>query len=203
MCYSLSMLNENFVIVGVIIQSIGGISYFLDTIKGKIQPNKVSWLLWAIAPLIAFAAEVSQGVGVHSLATFIVGFLPLIIFFASFINKKATWKLKTLDIICGVLSILGLFLWGITRVGNVAIFFAVLADGLAAIPTLVKSYKEPASESSQIFGFGIINAGIAILAISVWNFQHYAFPIYLLVINILLFTLIQFKLGVRFSKKSA
>ena len=41
------MLNENVVIVGVIIQTICAIGYLLDTLKGKIQPNKVSWLLWA------------------------------------------------------------------------------------------------------------------------------------------------------------
>lgn len=189
------MINENFVIVGVIIQSIGGIGYFLDTVKGKIQPNKVSWLLWAIAPLIAFAAEVSQGVGIHSLTTFIVGFIPLIIFFASFVNKKATWQLSTFDIICGTLSIAGLVMWAVTRVGNIAIFFAIFADGLAAVPTIVKSYKEPSSESSLIYGLGVINAGIALLSISHWNFEYYAFPLYLLIIGALLYILIQFKLG--------
>lgn len=182
-------------IIGVLIQSIGGIGYFLDTIRGKIQPNKVSWLLWAIAPLIAFAAEVSQGVGIHSLATFIVGFIPLIIFFATFVNKKATWRLSKFDIICGVLSVAGLAMWAITRAGNIAIFFAILADGLAAVPTLVKSYKEPLSESSLIYGLGVINAGIALLAISNWNFEHYAFPLYLFVIGAVLYLLIQFKLG--------
>ncbi|MCR4329257.1 MAG: hypothetical protein NUV65_01790 [Candidatus Roizmanbacteria bacterium] len=189
------MINENFVIIGVIIQSVGGVGYFLDTIKGKIQPNKVSWLLWAIAPLVAFAAEVSQGVGIHSLTTFIVGFIPLIIFFASFVNKKATWQLSKFDIICGTLSIAGLAMWAITRVGNIAILFAILADGLAAVPTIVKSFKEPSSESSLIYGLGVINAGIALLATSNWNFEHYAFPLYLFIVGTVLYFLIQFKLG--------
>jgi len=50
------------------------------------------------------------------------------------------------DLICGILSLVGLVLWMITKVGNVAIFFSIVADGLAAVPTLVKAYKYPDTE---------------------------------------------------------
>ncbi len=74
------MINENFVILGVVIGFIGSLSYLLSTIKGKTKPNRVTWFLWAIAPLIAFAAEIKEGVGIQSLMTFSVGFGPLLIF---------------------------------------------------------------------------------------------------------------------------
>jgi hypothetical protein len=189
------MLNPNFVFLGVTLQFFGGISYLVDTIKGKVQPNKVSWLLWSTAPLIAFYAEVKQGVGLQSLTTFIVGFVPLLIFIASFFNKAAKWKLGKLDVACGTLSVLGLILWLVTNVGNVAILFSILADGLAAIPTIVKSYKEPESENDLVFLFGIINAVIGLLIIKEWNFQHWGFPIYLVFLCTLLTILIRFKLG--------
>lgn len=86
------MLPENLVIVGVIINFLGGISYVVDTLKGKVKPNRISWGIWAIAPLIAFFAEIKQGVGIQSLMTFMVGFSPLMIFVASFFNKKLTGK---------------------------------------------------------------------------------------------------------------
>lgn len=194
------MINPNFVIVGVILQTIGSWSYLVDTIKGKVKPNKVSWLLWSIAPLIAFAAMIKQGVGITALATFIVGFVPLIIFIASFFNKEAEWKISKLDIICGVLSVLGLLLWLITKVGNVAIFFSIMADGLAAVPTIVKSYHYPETENSTIFLFGVLNSVIALLALSAWNFQSYGFPIYLLIVNIILVGLIKFRLGLALKK---
>lgn len=191
------MLNPNFVILGVILQSIGGYSYLMDTIKGKVQPNKVSWLLWSIAPLVAFAAEISQGVGIQSLTTFIVGFVTLIIFIASFKNKKAQWQIGKLDIICGVLSFLGIILWYFTKVGNTAILFALIADGLAAVPTIVKSYHEPESENDSVFWFGVVNAAIGLLVIQTWNFEHYGFPAYLLVVNFVIAALIRFKIGKR------
>jgi hypothetical protein len=189
------MLNPNFVILGVILQSIGGFSYLKDTLKGKVQPNKVSWLLWAIAPLVAFAAELSQGVGIQSLTTFIVGFIPLVVLIASFTSKKAEWKLSKLDVICGVFSFLGIILWFTTKVGNVAILFSIIADGLAAIPTIIKSYYHPESESHLIYTLGVVNAGIGLLAIQSWNFEHWGFPAYLLGVNLILAVLIGFKIG--------
>src|SRR5918992_4551489 len=32
--------------------ALGALSYLIDTLKGKVQPNKVSWFVWALAPLI-------------------------------------------------------------------------------------------------------------------------------------------------------
>ena len=189
------MLDERWVIIGAIFSIFGTATYLIDTLKGKAKPNKVTWALWALAPMIAFGAEISQGVGLKSLMTFMVGFGPLLVFIASFVNKKAYWKLHKLDLVCGGLSILGLLLWMITRVGNIAIFFSVLADGLASVPTITKSWRFPQTESSTIFLLSGINATITLLTIDVWNFQHYAFPVYILAINALLFVLIQFKLG--------
>lgn len=195
------MLNENFVILGVIIQFLGGLSYLIDTVKGKIQPNKVSWLLWSIAPLVAFAAEISQGVGIQSLATFITGFVPLLVFSATFVNKKAKWEISKFDLVCGALSIIGLTLWYVTKVGNIAIVFSIMADGLAAIPTVVKSYIQPESESDIVYLLGIVNAGIALLVIKNWNFQNFGFPLYLLIIQVVLVVLIRFKLGKMLGRK--
>src|SRR5438046_9684073 len=108
------MINQNFVILGAIIATMGSLSYLIDTLKGKVKPNRVSFLLWSLAPLIAFFAEVKQGVGIQALMTFIVGFLPLTIFIASFVNKKAVWNFTGFDLTCGSLSIISLVSWFIT-----------------------------------------------------------------------------------------
>lgn len=191
------MIDEKFIIIGAILSIIGQISYIIDTVKGRIKPNRVTWFLWALIPLIAFVAEIKQGVGLVSLMTFIVGFGPLMIFFASFVNKKAYWKIRKLDIFCGFLSIIGLLLWYVTRNGNLAILFSVLADGAAGIPTIVKAFQIPESENYQIYMFSAINAAITILAIKTWNFAHFGFPLYILLLCLLMIILVKFRLGKR------
>lgn len=189
------MINENFVIIGAVLNLIGSIGYIIDTIKGTTKPNRFTWFLWALAPLIAFIVEIHKGVGIASLMTFMVGFGPLMVFIASFVNKKSYWQIGKLDIICGILSVLGLVLWLITREGNVAIIFAILADLFAGIPTIFKSYKEPTTESSLAFLMASISATITLLTIKTWDFAHYGFPAYILAICLLLFILIKFQIG--------
>ena len=193
------MINENFVLLGVFINFLGGLSYIWDTLKGKVKPNRVSWGLWALAVAIAFSAEIQQGVGIQSLATFMVGFTPLLIFLASFINKKAYWKITKFDLACGALSILGLVLWQITRIGNVAIMFSILADLSAGIPTLVKSYKYPETENWIEFLSSFTSVTIAMLTFKTWTFAYYAFPLYIFLYDLTAFALIRFKLGQKFS----
>ena len=74
------MLNEGFIFVGIAINAIGTIYYLKDTIKGKIKPNKVTFLMWFIAALVAFFAQVTQGVGIQSLVTLSFGLFPFSIF---------------------------------------------------------------------------------------------------------------------------
>lgn len=197
------MLDPKFVIIGAVLNLIGSIGYVIDTLKGKVKPNRVSFALWAFAPLIAFGAQINQGVGLQSLMTFMVGFGPLLVFVASFANKKAVWQLTRFDYICGGLSLIGLALWLITQEGNIAILFAIMADGLAAIPTVVKSYQAPETENGWLFLLGAISAGITLLTIDDWTFAHWAFPVYILLICLLIFSLVQFKLGKKISSIEA
>jgi hypothetical protein len=191
------MLNQNFVIIGTLIGVAGALAYLWDTIKGKVRPNRVSFLLWAIAPMIAFAAQIKQGVGLESLMTFSTGFLPLLIFIASFTNINAEWKLTSFDVACGFLSVVGLILWLITKVGNVAIFFSIVADGLAALPTLIKAYKYPETEIAWPWLATCVGVTLTLLTLQEWTFANSGFIIYIFTLDLIIFTFVQFKFGNR------
>lgn len=191
------MLHSNFVIIGTLIGAAGSVAYLIDTAKGKIQPNRVSFLLWSLIPFIAFAAQIGQGVGLEALMTFSTGFLPLTVFIASFANKAAAWKITTFDLICGTLSLLGLALWWITREGNIAILFSILADALAAIPTLVKAYRYPSTEIAWPWLATAIGVILTLLTLPVFTFANSGFIWYILLLNAAIFLLVQFRLGVR------
>src|SRR5215218_1082663 len=100
------MIDERFVLLGAALATVGGVSYLLDTLAGRNQPNKVTWLLWGVAPLMAFAAQLSEGVGIAAVATFAVGFMPLTICAASFVNPRSEWRTTVFDVVCGVFSVL-------------------------------------------------------------------------------------------------
>ena len=191
------MIDERFVILGVLINFVGTLVYLYKTATGKIRPNRMTWFFWALGPLIAFFAEIVQGVGLVSLMTFAVGFGPLCVFIASFFNKKAIWKLTKFDYYCGAFAGLGLLLWAYTRVGNYAILLAIFADVAAAMPTIKKAWTHPESEDYTVFALALVNSAIAILTFKEWNFATAAFPIYIFGMCFFLSLLIRFKLGKR------
>jgi hypothetical protein len=192
------VINEKFVLVGALLNLIGSGTYAFNTIKGKTKPNRMTWFLWALAPLIAFGAQFGEGVRWASLMTFMVGFGPLLIFISSFINRKAYWKITKLDIVCGLISVFALALWLITGTGLIAIMFSILADLIAGIPTLAKAFYEPESEHPSVFRNGAISAAITLLTIKEWQFANYGFALYILLICIVIYTLIKFKIGKRY-----
>lgn len=151
--------------------------------RGETKPNKVTWFFWSVAPLIGTAAAISDGVTWAVLPVFISGFGPLLVFISSFLNKNSYWKLEKFDYWCGGLSFLALVFWFVTKIPEIAILFAIAGDGLAAMPTLVKSWKYPETENAGPFTMGILNSLTSFVAIKVWTFSSYAFPAYLVVIN--------------------
>ncbi|MBI5357777.1 hypothetical protein HZB74_02925 [Candidatus Saccharibacteria bacterium] len=197
------MISQNFIFLIPFIHIWGQVSYILTTVRGKTKPNRVSWFLWAVIAFIIFSAQIDEGVGVQVILTFLAGFGPLMVFLASFANKKAYWKISNLDIVCGVLSVLAIILWLATGSGLYAIGLCIIADLLASIPTIAKSFNFPESENFVIFRNAMIGAVITLLTINEWTFAVSAFAIYIALINLLLVLLIKFKFGLLIKNKLA
>jgi hypothetical protein len=193
------MINENWIFLGVVLNLIGTATYVLAVLKGKARPNRVTWFILSVAPFVAFSAMITKGVSLQqSLMTFTVGLSPLIVFVSTFLTKHPKWKVTKFDLSCGALALVGLGLWAITKEGDLAILFSVIADLLAFTPTLVKAFKYPDTESSWLPLLAWCNSVIAVLIITKWDFTHMAFPVYLAVVNLLAFSLIYFKPGLNF-----
>ena len=173
---------EYLVFVGMILALFGSASYIKEMLKGKVKPNRISWLMWSVAPLIATAAAISEGVTLAVIPVFAAGLGPLIVLVVSLFKKDAYWKITKLDYGCGILSLLALILWYITKDPIVAIIFSIASDGLASIPTLLKSWKHPETEDSIAYFTGLLSACTSFAAVSgEWSFATIAYPVYLII----------------------
>jgi hypothetical protein len=180
-------IGHSLVLVSVLISSVGAFAYIRDTLTGKTKPNRVSYGLWAIAPLIGTAAAISSGADTWAtVRIFLAGFIPLLIFFASFINPKSYWKLTHFDFLCGVSSLVAIIVWLVLDAPVIAILFAAIGDGFAGLPTIVKAWKYPETETGLAYVTSLISVILVIPAIPVWNIENAAFQVYLLTINTLL-----------------
>jgi len=177
------MLPDYCAILGAIIGSLGGFYYLYETLAGKAQPNRVTWLLWGIFPMVIFVAQRTQGVAGISWTSFAAGFTPLLIVAASFFNKKAYWKSEPRDYYLMAAAIVGIILWALTDHPNLAILFSLLADMLAGLPTLVKAYRHPQSESWVAYAVSTLGFGISLLSVQSHTFETTTFVAYLFILN--------------------
>src|SRR5512143_3901796 len=128
------MLPESCAIVGALIGSLGGCYYLAETLLGRAQPNRITWLLWGLFPMVIFVAQRAQGVAGVSWASFVAGLTPLLVVGASFFNRNAYWKTEPRDYGLMAAAVFGLLLWALTDEPNLALLFSLLADGLASVP---------------------------------------------------------------------
>ncbi|KKQ27463.1 MAG: hypothetical protein US41_C0018G0002 [Parcubacteria group bacterium GW2011_GWB1_37_13] len=180
------MLPSNIIYIAVIVSLIAYFFYFKNIFYGSTKPNLVSWFIWMLAPLLGFFFDIKAGAGLSALPVFLAGFGPLVVIIISILNKNAYWKLTAFDFICGIFALISLVLYIFTHNLEISIIFVILSDGLAAIPTIVKSWKFPETETAAVYLAGIFAQTLALLIIKNWVFSIYVLNVYFIVINIII-----------------
>jgi hypothetical protein len=177
------VLDPHFVYLAAAVASIGVVLYGIEMFRGEAHPNRVSWLLWGLLPVSTWLASISEGAGPSAFFALATGLGALVIFGLSFFVRQAYWKTTRLDYVCGACSVLAIALWAATRNGNLAIVLLLLADGLAATPTIRKAYRSPESEYALTYVLSGMSAVITLLTIDDWTVANAAFPGYILLAN--------------------
>ena len=175
------------VLLSVVLSIVGSYAYIRDTLKGTTKPNRVSFSMWALAPLIGTAAAISADADIWAtVRIFMAGFMPLLIFLFSFVNPQSYWRLSLFDFLCGFCSVVAIAVWGLVDAPRMAILFAAIGDGFASLPTIRKAWWYPETETGLAYIMSFISALIIIPSIPVWNIENASFQVYLLTANTLL-----------------
>ena len=172
---------HSLVIISTLLLLWGGYAYFRDTLAGRTKPNRVSWFLWALAPLVSFSAAFSVDADIWaSVRVLVGGVVPGVIFLGSFFNRKSYWKLTWFDWFCGGLSLTALLFWQLASSPLIAVLLATAANTFASIPTFIKAWNFPETETRLIYINSFLSAVLIIPAIPVWNIANSAFQISLM-----------------------
>ncbi len=168
-----------FAIAGSVINFVACLSYVRAILRSEATPNRVTWLLWALVPLIAGAAQWRSGVGISTLVVLSVGAGPACVVLASFAGGTGSWRLGPFDYVCGACSLAALALWAITGDPVTAIVLSILADAAAALPTVRKAWLEPATENRPAYLIAFVGMVVGILSVREATFSACAFNAYL------------------------
>ena len=78
------------------------------------------------------------------------------------------------------MSVVGTVTWLVTRNGVLAISAAIAADFMAGVPTVMKSWTHPETETVHSYAGAVISMGVLLLTVTHWTFDEVAFPIFIL-----------------------
>jgi exosortase/archaeosortase len=167
-------------LVAALLNGLSGVSYIQATLRGEATPNRVTWLLWSLIPLLAGVAQIAGGVGWSTLVVFSGGLVPFAVFVASFFGPGAYWRLAKFDYLCGALSVLAVVLWQLSGEPLVAIVLGVVADALAALPTMRKAYLQPETEDGRTYVVSFAAMIVGLFSVTECTVVGYAFNLYLM-----------------------
>lgn len=179
--------THGLVILSALISISGTFVYIRDTLKGKTKPNRVSWLMWSISPLIGATAAMSADADIWpTIRIFLGGILPFLVFISAFFNPNSHWKLIKFDVLCGACSVLALIVWGAVQSPEAAILLAAAGDAFATIPTIRKAWKHAETETKITYLANFASILLILPAIPVWTLENSTFQIYLVLANLIL-----------------
>jgi hypothetical protein len=191
------VIDPQFVYLAAALSVVGAYGYIRDTLRGNTSPNRVTWSLWGIEGVLAFSVEIQQHVGLAALMTLMLGLVPCAVVVASFRNPNGVWKLGVFDVVCGAVSVGGLIFWAFINEPTVALFSFVVADQMAALPTIRKSWLAPSTESPRLFFLGSANCAITVLTLAKLTTAGALFPGCILVADLIMGLLIVSNVGPR------
>ena len=181
------MLPEYVILLPLPISIFFTFRYIYFAYIGKIQPNIVTWSVWAAASLLSFYAALSSGSGfLQIFTTFTSGFFPLLTVLVLIIAQKGKVSFTKFDIFSLIIAICGLVVWKVFDDPSyvvIAFLAGLFADMAGFMPTIIKTFKMPKSEDPIIYLIGICNAILQLLIIQDYSIFKLGFPVYVICFN--------------------
>lgn len=170
-------------IIAMIIALIGYIPYIRDCIRGKNKPHVISWFIWVLVSFIAFGIQLLNKGGIGSFINLFMGVICVTIFF--FGLKNGTKNITRVDWVAFSLALIAIVLWLVVKQPLLSIILVVFIDMMSFLPTILKAWKNPYTETVITYGLSGVKNGLSIYALSTYSLTNIIYPVYSLIANFL------------------
>ncbi len=162
-------MKEALGIIAVILTFLAYIPYYRDVLSGKTHSHIYSWSLWGLLTALIIALQLKGGAGFSAVAvTAAAGLMCVGIVVLSLRHGKK--YITVSDTVVAILSLVAIGFWVFANQPNISMLLVIVADILAFIPTVRKSWHNPHTETLSLYVTNTIRFGLAFLALSEYNF---------------------------------
>lgn len=151
-------------ILGGVLSLLSNIPYVINTIQKKTKPQRVTWGIFFILNSIFLCNQMAIGAtnSLWLIASFTVS--TFAIFCLSIFYGVGGYTKRDLGILAG--SLVGVALWLGLDQPVFSVIMSLIVAILASIPTFIKAYKDPASETAIKWLLGGVAAFLTIVSVS-------------------------------------
>lgn len=168
-------------ISALILNLIGYVPYIRDILRNRVKPHRITWGVWAILTTIAAVNQVINGGGYSSLFFISTAFVVGITFLLSI--RYGTGGASQIDRICLFLALVLFVYWVTVRDTRTSTVLAVAIDAIGAIPTIVKIYYHPETETYIQWSLAGIAGIFTMLAVPRFDWVLLIYPLYVPIMN--------------------
>ncbi len=167
------------------------IPYGRDILAGKVKPARSTRLMMVLLMSISLLQQHTLGSGwllAMTIGDFIGAVGILVLAF-----KNGVGGLTRLDLACYGLLAIDVMIWISTGNTLLALHLGILADVIATTPVLVKTWRQPWTETPLFFVLGVVGPILNIIAVGHYSYALIVFPAYIAFVNLLEFVLIVYR----------
>ncbi len=163
--------------------------YIKSTIQKETRPSRSSWWIWSLVGLLIIFSYYSVGARSTIWVPLVFFLGPLTVAILSIRFGEGT-GLNKIDKMCLWGSLLSLIMWIIFKSAVLALFINIFIDLLGFLPTLQKTFKNPLYESKISWILFFTGSILNLLAIKIFSVPITAYPVYMIVMDIIMLFLL-------------
>ena len=169
-------MRQLFTVLSGLTIAISYIPFIRGTIQGRVVPNRASWIVWFVQDVLIASSAIMAGVGPAAVMPVIWGLGATMMLILS-LTKGTRGAFTGLEKACLVLSGLGILLWATTGAPRLTLVASVSALCIGGVPTVVKAWVKPWTETMSGWLLMILGTVFSSLAIQRWTFDSGFLPV--------------------------
>ncbi len=182
--------NMNWGLISAVLIFLSGYPYVRGIIDGSIsKPVTSTWLLWLGIGILLLITNYQAGARWDTtLLPVLMGVINPAVFLVLSL-RYGEYKWTGIDTTCVIICLIAVIVWQTTGSAVLGLIGVIIADVVAALPQVIKNWKDPKDEPFLPWTVFTFASGLNILAISEWTIGKALFPVYMTVFSALALTL--------------
>ena len=157
--------------------------FIADPVTGqKTRPSRSTFWIWTVVQIMMVTTylgtgeTIAAGVGIAYASTILV-----IAFLSIRYGYSTRWEV--LDWVCAGGALITVLLWYFSIDAVLVLLLAIATDFFACIPTIMKVWKDPTSESRMAWAGTVVACGLNFFAVKQWGIESLLYIPYLFLVN--------------------